>query len=75
MEKVEDLKKGIDVSKMEDPLARVKERMKKNKNTLEFKTVTRHQLLKYLKKLSKKKSKGIDGLSQENLLLGTENQC
>ena len=71
--KVEELKKGIDVTKMEDPLARLKERLKKNTSTLEFKIVTRQQLLKHLKKLSKKKSSGIDGLSQENLLLGTEN--
>jgi hypothetical protein len=73
MDKVEDLKRGIDVTKVEDPLSRLKERMKTNKTTLEFKTITRHQRIKHLKKLSKKKSSGIDGLSQENLLLGTAN--
>ncbi len=73
-DKVEDLKSRIDVKKIEeDPLSRLKERMKTNKTTLEFKTITRHQLIKHLKKLSKKKSLGIDGLSQENLLLGTAN--
>ena len=58
---------------MEDPLRKLKEKMKDNKLTLEFKTVTQKQLAVHLKKLSKKKSSGLDGLSQENLILGAEN--
>jgi hypothetical protein len=71
--KVEDFNSGIDATKIEDPLSRLKERMKRNKTTLEFKTITRHQLIKHLKKLSKKKSSENDGHSQENPLLETAN--
>ena len=71
--KVEELKKGIDPTKIEDPLKRLKEKMKNNKLSLEFKTVTQKQLSTHLKKLNKKKSSGLDGLSQENLILGAEN--
>ena len=70
IDKVEQLKAGIDTNLVEDPMARLKEKMKNNKNTLEFKTVTGKQLSKHLKKLNPKKSSGVDGLSQENLLLG-----
>ena len=73
IEKVEQLKKGIDKSLVEDPLVRLKERMKDNKTKLEFNTITQKQLTKHLKKLNKKKSSGLDGLSQENLLLGATN--
>ena len=47
--------------------------MKNNKNKLEFKTISQKQLEKHLKKLNKKKSSGLDGLSQEYLLLGARN--
>jgi hypothetical protein len=73
IEKVEQLKKGIDKSLVEDPLVRLKERMKDNKTKLEFNNITQKQLTKHLKKLNKKKSSGFDGLSQENLLLGATN--
>ena len=70
VEKVEDLKRGIDKTLIEDPLQRLKERMKNNACTMEFKTVSQKQLKTHLKKLKKKKSSGIDGLSQEHLILG-----
>ena len=66
IDKVEQLKSGIDVSLVEDPLVRLKEKMKNNKTTLEFKTITGKQLTKHLKKLNPKKSSGLDGLSQEH---------
>ena len=46
--------------------------MKHNTNKLEFKKVTQKQLSKHVKKLNKKKSSGLDGLSQENLILGAK---
>ena len=73
VEKIEDLKHGIDKTLIEDPLVRLRERMRNNACTLEFKTVTHKQLASHLKKLKKKKSSGIDGLSQENLIMGTAN--
>ena len=48
-------------------------KLKDIKTSLEFKTETHSQMKNHLKKLSKKKSSGLDGLSQENLILGTAN--
>ena len=70
--KVESLKKNIDKTLIEDPLARLKERMKNNKTTLEFKPVSHKQLKMHLKKLKKKTSSGLDGLSQKHLVMGAE---
>ena len=71
--KVEDLKKNIEPTHVEDPLVRLTAKLKNLKTSLEFKTVTQTQMKAHLKKLSKKKSSGLDGLSQENLILGTKN--
>ena len=73
IEKVEKLKKNIDISLVEDPLVRLENRMKENKNKLEFKEITEKQLGIHLKKLNNKKSSGLDGLSQEHLILGKGN--
>ena len=54
-------------------LTRYWQKMKNNKNKLEFKTISQKQLIIHLKKLNKKKSSGLDGLSQEHLLLGAGN--
>ena len=70
IEKVDKLKTSIDQKLVEDPLARLKERMKNNKNTLEFKPVSQKQLRGHLKKLKKKTSSGLDGLSQKHLIMG-----
>ena len=72
-DKIEKLKKNIEPSMIEDPLTRLKEKMKGNTQKLEFKKVTQKQLALHMKKLNKKKSSGVDGLSQENLLLGRKN--
>ena len=71
-DKIDQLKKNIDPSLVTDPLERLREKMKHNSNKLEFKTVTQKQLSKHMKKLNKKKSSGLDGLSQENLILGAK---
>ena len=63
IEKVEKLKKNIDPGLVEEPLIRLKEKMKVNNNVLEFKEITAKQFSKHLKKLNKKKSSGLDGLS------------
>ena len=58
---------------MEDPLAKLTAKLKNIRTSLEFKTIIQTQLKLHLKKLNKKKSSGLDGLSQENLLMGTKN--
>ena len=73
IEKVVQLKENIDKKLVEDPLIRIKEKMKNNKSTLEFKEITEKQLGIHMKKLNKKKSSGLDGLSQEHLILGARN--
>ena len=71
-DKIDQLKKNIDPSLVSEPLLKLRERMKHKTNKLEFKTVTQKQLRKHMKKLNKKKSSGLDGLSQENLILGAK---
>ena len=71
-EKIVQLKKNIDPSLVTNPLERLREKMKHNKNKLEFKKITQKQLCEHMKKLNKKKSSGLDGLSQENLILGAK---
>ena len=71
IDKIENLKNKIDPNLVEDPLVKLKEKLKDLKSTLDFKTVTQKKLSNHLKKLKRKKSSGLDGLSQENLLLGT----
>ena len=73
IDKIEQLKNSIDKTLVEDPLLRMKEKMKNNTNTLEFKKITQKQLAIHMKKLNKKKSSGLDGLSQEHLIMGTKN--
>jgi len=70
IEKIQLLKENIDRTKVEDPLARLREKMKNNTQKLEFKPVSRKQLGGHMKKLKKKKSSGLDGLSQDHLILG-----
>ena len=73
VEKVENLKAGINPNLIEDPLTRLKEKMEKisHKASLDFKEVSEKKMVEHLQKLKKKKSSGMDGLSQENLLLGS----
>ena len=70
---MEELKSNIDQTLVEDPLVRLAAKLKGIGTSLEFKTISQTQMKAHLKKLNKKKSSGLDGLSQENLLLGTKN--
>ena len=69
IQKVEDLKANIDKEFVEDPLSNL---TAKNPKGTKFglKTVSQKQLLKFLKKMKKKHSAGVDGLSQDKLVLG-----
>ena len=55
VEKVNQLKNGIDPIMKEDPFVRLQEKMKNNKCRLEFKTITQKQLVIHLKKLKKRR--------------------
>ena len=54
--KIKDLKSGIDPVLMEDPIVRLKEKMKNNKQNFSFKTVTREEVIKTINSLKQKKS-------------------
>ena len=72
IEKIDNLKKGIDPQYSEDPLAKLKEKLKDNKLQFNLKQVSQSKVAKALRKMKKKKSAGIDGLSQESLVMGSD---
>ena len=71
IQEVEDLKADIDKEFVEDPLSNL---TAKNPKGTKFglKTVSQKQLLKFLKKMKKKHSAGVDGLSLDKLVLGAK---
>ena len=71
-DKIENLKANIDPEYIEDPLAKTKEKVKNKNLRFSLKRVTLKEVGKIMKSMSKKKSKGNDGVSQECLLLGQE---
>ena len=71
LNKINDLKNGIDPNRIEDPLAQLKKKMaKQNVPKFELKPVTVKNVKKVMGKMKKKKSAGHDEISQECLLLG-----
>ena len=72
VEKIQVLKDGIDKNIITDPLEKLEKKMKKKNLVFSLKTVTEKKVLKAINSLKKKKSSGIDGLSQEHLVLGAK---
>ncbi len=72
VEKIETLKEKIDPSYIEDPLTKIKRKVENKNLTFRLKQVSVKEVHKIMKNMSKKKSKGIDGVSQECLLLGLD---
>ena len=70
VDKIEDLKANIDPEYVEDPLTRLKKKMNKKNLLFKLKQITSKELLIIVKKIKKKKSAGVDGVSQEQLILG-----
>ena len=66
---MKDLKENIDKEFVEDPLLKLSPKNKTGTN-FSLKTVSQKQLLKFIKKMKKKHSAGVDGLSQDKLVLG-----
>ena len=76
IDKVRKLKEGIDNTFIEDPLSKLEEKMASNgedKNTVKFslKLINKKELTATMKRLKKKTSAGIDGLSQDKLVYGS----
>ena len=72
VKKIEDLKAKIDPNQKNDPLEKVKERVKNKNLHFSLKMVTAQTVKKLMQKMAKKKSKGNDGIPQDCLLLGQE---
>ena len=72
VDKIELLKENIDPDYVKDPLEKIKEKIKNKNLNFSVKPVSVKEVTKIMKKMSKKKSKGNDGISQECLLKGLD---
>ena len=71
VKKVEDLKSNIDKDFVSDPLEILNAEPKKDL-FFDLKPISQKHLRKLMKKMKKKQSAGIDGLSQDKLVLGSK---
>ena len=71
IKKVDDLKANIDKDFVSDPLEQMINEPIRDVH-FNLKTVNQKQLNKALKKMKKKQSAGVDGLSQDKLVLGSK---
>ena len=72
IDKIEALKARIDPNKVKEPLNKLRAKMEGKNLNFTLKTVTERTVRKVMDKMKKKKSKGIDGVTQELLLLGKD---
>ena len=70
--KISNLKANIDPNYVKGPLLKIAEKLKHKNLKFRIKTVTVSAVQKAMKKMTKKKSKGNDDISQECLILGLE---
>jgi hypothetical protein len=67
VEKIFLLKSGIDQKYVKQPLPKLRKKMENKKNFIFFKNSHGKKVYKAMCSLKKKKSAGVDGISQENL--------
>ena len=72
IEKIETLKRNINKEYVKDPLEKLKRKMERKNLKFKLKTVTEKKVKKAMLSLKKKKSAGKDGISQEQIVLGTD---
>ena len=72
VEKIEKLKENIDKRYVEEPLEKLKKKMENKNLKFTLKTTTETKVRKAMLSLRKKKSSGKDGISQEQIVLGTD---
>ena len=70
--KVEKLKEGINKNNIENPLQKLKVNLEGRSLKFSLKKINKSTLLKSIKKIKKKKSVGTDGMSQEQMVMGTK---
>ena len=72
VEKIVKLKENIDPNYVEDPLTRLKEKLKGKNLHFKLKTVTEAKVLKTILGLKNKKSSGLDEVTHEQLKMAAE---
>lgn len=72
IEKIESLKDNIDKTMQRNPTEKLKEKVKNLGLRFTLKTVTEKKVKKAMDDMKKKKSAGLDGISQECLLMGSD---
>ena len=72
VDKISALKESIDPAHIKDPLAKIAEKVKDRNLVFSLKVVTSKSVKKIMKLMSKKKSKGNDGIPQDCLLQGLD---
>ena len=72
VEKISALKENINQNITEDPLERIRKKMKNKNLSFKLQTVKTETVKKLMKKMANKKSKGKDGIPQDCLLQGHE---
>ena len=70
--KIQKLHDNIDKNLVEDPYAKLEEKMKPKNLKFSLKKVTEKQVLKAIEGMKNKKSSGLDELTQEQLKSGAE---
>ena len=70
--KIETLKKNIDKTQIRDPLEKLEEKVKHRGLKFTLRQVSEQKVKKVMDKMNKKKSSGLDGISQECVLMGAE---
>jgi hypothetical protein len=66
------LKAGIDQKYVKEPLTKLRKKMEQKQIKFSLKTVSEKTVYKAMCSLKKKKNAGVDGISQEQLVLGTK---
>jgi hypothetical protein len=69
--KIEDIKENVDKEYMEDPLKRLKAKMENKNLKFKLRKVSEKTVGKAMKQMSKKKSSGMDGLSQDKMIMAS----
>ena len=72
IQKIEKLKDNIDISIVEDPLERLRNKMQPKNLKFSLQTVTEAKVLKAIKQMKNKKSAGRDEITQEQMIMGAE---
>jgi hypothetical protein len=72
IDKIDKLKENIDQSYVKEPLEKLRKKMEKKNIKFSLKTVTEKSVKKAMQGMKKKKSAGKDGISQEQIILGTD---